>query len=881
MGTPGKIQKLDEVVVNRIAAGEVIQRPANALKELIENSLDAKSTNIQITVKDGGLKSLQIQDNGTGIRKDDLAIVCERFTTSKLKKFDDLKSISTFGFRGEALASMSHVAHLTIITKTIEDKVAYKALYHDGKLKGPPKPLAGNQGTTILIENLFYNVSTRKKALASPSEEFSRISEVVTKYSIHNPTVGFTLKKQGEALPAVRTPHNSSKISNIKILYGSNITRDLLDIELEDESLQFRMHCLLTNPNYSNKRLTFILFINHRLVDSSPMKKMLEDLYSIYLPKKTHPWCYLSLDINPGNIDVNVHPTKHEVRFLHEDTIIERVKVALDEQLSKSNSSRTFYVQARLPQVDITKDVLEKVLPEFDKEKRKVCAKEMIRTDASDQKLDKFNFTVTKSDGGSDSMRIDEEIEDKNGNATAGIEDKTPETGNEEKNEENEEIRERKVSSCMFATPRKEFLVDFEPEGLEEGLKTPENPRKLVNSHWSSLVDEPTSESSQEGPRVVESAAPPKENYEGGAILPKEVLELFSSDGESSNDTPAPPDINSSVADRALKTVFKCFGSQRSSDEDKSSRQEGNNENKESDVLNGSKNGGAEGDKTLTPEKNEKMGSSGGNAPGGAEDQTSSRKPPEFKSYSVNSTRREVRLTSVLKLRKTVEDNYHEGLRNIISGMTFVGCVDEELALVQSDVNLYICNTARLAEELFYEIMLYDFANYGVIKFSEPLPIYDLAMLGLETEEAGWDEGDGPKEEIASNVKELLLEKAEMLKEYFAIVIDKRGNLRSLPVLLQDYFPNQAEIPLFILRLSTEVEWSVEQTCFDNICREVAKFYSKVDTNNLQQNWKHLTEHVIYDAIKESLLPPKHFSHDSTILQIASLPNLYKVFERC
>ncbi|ELK33342.1 DNA mismatch repair protein Mlh1 [Myotis davidii] len=191
----GVIRRLDETVVNRIAAGEVIQRPANAIKEMIENCLDAKCTSIQVVVKEGGLKLIQIQDNGTGIRKEDLDIVCERFTTSKLQSFEDLANISTYGFRGEALASISHVAHVTITTKTADGKCAYRASYSDGKLKAPPKPCAGNQGTQITVEDLFYNISTRRKALKNPSEEYGKILEVVGRYSIHNSGISFSVKK--------------------------------------------------------------------------------------------------------------------------------------------------------------------------------------------------------------------------------------------------------------------------------------------------------------------------------------------------------------------------------------------------------------------------------------------------------------------------------------------------------------------------------------------------------------------------------------------------------------------------------------------------------------------------------------------------------------
>lgn len=350
------IRKLDEVVINRIAAGEVIQRPANALKEMIENSLDAKSTSITVTVKSGGLKLLQIQDNGCGIRKDDMAIVCERFTTSKLSKFEDLTSISTYGFRGEALASISHVAHVTITTKTTSSNCAYKACYSDGKLVPPrpgmtadPKPCAGNRGTQIAVEDLFYNVATRRKALKSPGEEFSKIAEVVSKYAIHNTGVAFTLKKQGESKADVRTINTASLQDNIRTIYGPGIAKELLEVQCNNQKYGFIMKACITNANYSVKKMQFLLFINHRLVDSTALRKSLDTVYEAYLPKGMHPFIYMSLEIAPANVDVNVHPTKHEVHFLHEESIIEAIQKAVEGKLLGCNSSRTYYTQALLP----------------------------------------------------------------------------------------------------------------------------------------------------------------------------------------------------------------------------------------------------------------------------------------------------------------------------------------------------------------------------------------------------------------------------------------------------------------------------------------------------------------------------------------------------
>uniref|UniRef100_A0A1B6DT03 DNA mismatch repair protein MLH1 n=1 Tax=Clastoptera arizonana TaxID=38151 RepID=A0A1B6DT03_9HEMI len=589
------IKRLEETVVNRIAAGEVIQRPANALKELLENSLDARSTSIQITLKSGGLKLLQIQDNGTGIRHEDMEIVCERFTTSKLTQFEELSSIATFGFRGEALASISHVAHLTITTKTASEQCAYKASYEDGKLKSIPKACAGNQGTTITVEDLFYNVPTRRKALKSPGEEHGRITDVVSKYAIHNPNVAFTLKKHGENVADIRTNSNSTHIENIRTIFGSKIARELLEINSKDTFLQFEIKGYITNANFSTKKSTLLLFINNRLVDSTAIRKVLDCVYALYLPKGSHPFVYFSLCLNPRNVDVNVHPTKHEVHFLHEEAIIEKIKELVEQKLTGANTSRVFHTQVKLPGVFASDRVSQPAL---------TPGQNLVRTDCNSQKLDKF----------------------------------------------------------------------FAPASITS-LSTLNSPSDL---------------------------------------------------------------------DR---------------------KEEG---------------------------------------------------------------RREIKLSSVLALRKEVERDGHLGLRAILSNMTFIGCIDLDKALIQHSTTLYICNSAKLMEEMFYQIMLYEFGNFGVIKFKEPLPLMELCKLGLECPESEWTTKDGPKEILATEAANLLLNKAAMIRDYFSIDISEMGNLVTIPLLLVNYVPDMSHLPLYILHLACSVDWENEQTCFQGICRETAQFYSKL-----------------------------------------------------
>lgn len=266
---PRPIVALEESVVNRIAAGEIIVRPSNAVKELLENCIDAGATSVKITIKEGGVKMLQIQDNGSGIRKEDLAILCERFTTSKIRNFDDLTSLTTYGFRGEALASISHVAHLTVATKTRDANVGWKAQYSDSRLAplkpgGPvePQACAGNNGTVITVEDMFYNVPQRRKALQSGAEEYRKIVDVVSKYAIHNEGVAISCKKAGSQTPDVNTSATATTLETIGRLYSEQLKKELIRLQFEDDELECKVDGYCSGANYTSKKAITLIFIN-------------------------------------------------------------------------------------------------------------------------------------------------------------------------------------------------------------------------------------------------------------------------------------------------------------------------------------------------------------------------------------------------------------------------------------------------------------------------------------------------------------------------------------------------------------------------------------------------------------------------------------------
>jgi DNA mismatch repair protein MLH1 len=405
---PRRIRALDPDVVNKIAAGEIIVAPMHALKELIENAVDAGSTSLDIVVKEGGLKLLQITDNGCGISKDDLPILCERFTTSKLKAFEDLQAIGTYGFRGEALASISHIAHLAVTTKTADSSCAWKAHYAGGKLtpakpgqSADPKPCAGRQGTQISVEDLFFNVPTRRRAFRSASEEYAKIADVVGRYAVHCQGVAFSCKKHGEAGAGISVPSGASIRDRIRLTHGSSVANELIEVKVENSQYGFRAEGLASNANYNAKRTALLLFINHRSVESTAVKRAVEQAYNAFLPKGGKPFVYLSIEIEPARVDVNVHPTKREVNFLNEDEIIELICEEITSKLGSVDTSRTFMTQSLLsggkaPSISRVESIPEQsISPGLDHRRtpvapsatRKIYENNLIRTDSRVRKI--------------------------------------------------------------------------------------------------------------------------------------------------------------------------------------------------------------------------------------------------------------------------------------------------------------------------------------------------------------------------------------------------------------------------------------------------------------------------------------------------------------
>ena len=309
------IRRLPEMLVNQIAAGEVVERPASATKELVENSIDAGANRIDITVIDGGRSVITVSDDGHGMTPDELILSIERHATSKLPN-DDLVHIQQLGFRGEALPSIGAVSRLSIISRTPEASEAWRLNIESGKISAPI-PAAHQPGTRVEIRDLFYTTPARLKFLKTERTEFSRVEEVIKRLAMAHPNIGFSLSN-GERRRLDLMPNQSdlavARINRLEKIMGRDFVENALSIEAERDGFKLSGHVSLPTFNRSNASLQF-LFVNGRPVSDRILFGAVRGAYRDFLASGRHPVLALFLDAPPSEVDVNVHPAKSEVRF--------------------------------------------------------------------------------------------------------------------------------------------------------------------------------------------------------------------------------------------------------------------------------------------------------------------------------------------------------------------------------------------------------------------------------------------------------------------------------------------------------------------------------------------------------------------------------------
>ena len=324
-----KIQVLDQVTIDKIAAGEVVERPASVVKELVENAIDAKAAAVTVEVKEGGISFMRIADNGCGIDREDVPGAFLRHSTSKIRNAEDLEHISSLGFRGEALSSIAAVSQVELITKTPEDSFGTRYMISGGKEEGL-EDIGAPDGTTFLVRQLFYNVPARKKFLKTAMTEAGHVSDLMTRMALSHPHISFQFINNGQS--KLHTSGNGNLRDVIYHIYGREIAANLINVTYEKNGI--RITGYIGAPLISRGNRNFeTYFINGRYVKSSIIYKAIEDAYKDFTMQHKYPFTVLHIEVVGEDVDVNVHPTKMEVRFHNQQMVYNSIYEAVDQAL--------------------------------------------------------------------------------------------------------------------------------------------------------------------------------------------------------------------------------------------------------------------------------------------------------------------------------------------------------------------------------------------------------------------------------------------------------------------------------------------------------------------------------------------------------------------
>ena len=328
----GNIVLLDDLTINKIAAGEVIERPASVIKEMVENSIDAGANNITVEIKNGGISYIRVTDNGKGIPEDDLEIAFERHATSKIRSADDLNTVTSMGFRGEALASIAAIARVEMVSKTAEQQNGFKVVVEGGNIL--EKSEAGCPvGTSITVTNLFYNTPVRYKFLKKDFTEAGYIEDAITRIALVHPEISIRLINTGKTI--IQTNGNGDLKTVIYSIYGKDVAGALIETDYTYEDMH--IYGVIGKPEIArSNRANQLFFVNKRYIKDKALSSAAEKAYKGMIPIGKFSFLVLNIDMNPSKVDVNVHPAKLEVRFEEENTVFKAIYHAIKDALLKA-----------------------------------------------------------------------------------------------------------------------------------------------------------------------------------------------------------------------------------------------------------------------------------------------------------------------------------------------------------------------------------------------------------------------------------------------------------------------------------------------------------------------------------------------------------------
>lgn len=323
------IKVMEESLANLIAAGEVVERPLSVIKELVENSIDAQASKINIELKDSGISQIIVSDNGIGVNKEDIPLMCKRHATSKISNNIDLVNITTLGFRGEALASISAVSKVKI-TSSVDGLNTYQySNFDDSIIK-----VAGNQGTSVEVNNLFYNTPVRFKHLSHPNYELSLITNLVKQISLIYPNISFSIINNDK--PVYSTVGNNNPLDVLTSMYGSNVSKEFSHITTN--SGDFSIDAYIAHPIITRaSKKDIIISVNHRLIKNLKLEQAIIDGYKGYLHTNQYPIVYLNIDLDPSLVDVNIHPTKQQIKISFLNDLNDTISNMIHNELTTLN----------------------------------------------------------------------------------------------------------------------------------------------------------------------------------------------------------------------------------------------------------------------------------------------------------------------------------------------------------------------------------------------------------------------------------------------------------------------------------------------------------------------------------------------------------------